>query len=55
MYFHYNVTKIAECTIGSEQNVSKTLIWQHYDRVCSTARQQLVYLGQWLRHHSLRM
>ena len=26
MYFHYNVTKIVECTISSEQNVSKTLI-----------------------------
>ena len=25
MYFHYNVTKIVECTISSEQNVSKTL------------------------------
>ena len=26
MYFHYNVTKIVECTISSKQNVSKTLI-----------------------------
>ena len=26
MYFHYNVTKIVECTISSEQIVSKTLI-----------------------------
>ena len=26
MYFHYNVKKIVECTISSEQNVSRTLI-----------------------------